>query len=473
MIDQNSNIDHIFKDGLADLEVTPPPDVWDAVHERIREKSRKIPLFYTAAAASVLLFILAGSAWLLFFNKPDNQNVADIIPLQEERNVPPSGEMEDAGRQLSEIPLPEESKTDPETEPDETNRPAAISERERNAITRGGEIAELAEEKEDDQLDRGGKEQVPGQTEPAFRSIASKNIAYLPVEQPFVSLSLAGNELAYETVISSPSETTPEFLEKETPRWSLGGQFSPIYSFRYVGQNNLDSYRDIYNNHENGVFTYTGGLHIQYSANRKLKIYTGVYYTRMGQQIDDIQLYQSANNVAINLPIKGNLDISNSIGSITCYNDGLYFVDKSSYRVEPLFLSETYDPIKEGLIPVNADIIQNLDYLEVPLIIRYKVIDKRVDLNVLGGVSTNFMVRNEAYANYEGSKIHIGETQGLKTVNYSSTLGIGLEYDLTETISLSLEPAFKYYINSINRNDNLNTHPYSIGIFTGLSYIFK
>jgi len=83
------------------------------------------------------------------------------------------------------------------------------------------------------------------------------------------------------------------------------------------------------------------------------------------------------------------------------------------------------------------------------------------------------MVRNEAYASYEGSKIHIGETNGLKTINYSSTLGLGLEYNITETISLSLEPAFKYYINSINRSDNINTHPYSIGIFTGLSYIFK
>jgi len=473
MINQDSNIDRIFKEGLIGLEVTPPPDVWEAVHGRIQRKSRKIPLFYSVAAASVLLFILAGSAWLLFFSQPETADVAEMTPVQEEAIVPPSDIADETGQQEPVITLTEEPQTDMERQAVETSPLAALSETDRDAVARVEDTAKPIEQKESIGITQFQETQMPTRTEPVPGFIASRSDANLPITQPLTTLSPSGYEPSRDPAISLPVEMPPELLKEEIPKWSVGGQFSPIYSFRYIGQNNLDSYRDTYNSHENGMFTYTGGLHIQYNANRKIKIYTGVYYSRMGQQIDDIQLYKSANNGPINLPIKGNLDINNSIGSITSRNEILYFQDQSGYRVEPLSLSEWYDPLKEGLIPLNAEIIQSLDYLEVPFIIRYKLIDKRVDLNILGGLSTNFMVKNEAYANYQGSKIHIGETNGLKTINYSSTLGLGLEYDLTEKISLSLEPAFKYYINSINRSENMNTHPYSIGIFTGLSYIFK
>ena len=221
------------------------------------------------------------------------------------------------------------------------------------------------------------------------------------------------------------------------------------------------------------MVTYTGGIHIQYIRNPKLSILAGIYYSRMGQQIDGIQLYKSANNEPINLPIKGNLDINNSFGSINSENKQLFFQDEAGDRVEPLFLSESYDPLKEGLIPVDATIVQSLEYLEVPLILRYKLVDRKVGFNILGGLSTNFMIGNKAYANQDGSKIKIGETNGLRTINYSTTLGVGLEYDLTDRVILNLEPSFKFYLNSINLDDRLNTHPYTIGIFTGVSYIFK
>ncbi len=473
MVKQDSNIDLIFKEGLIGLEVIPPPDVWEDVYGRIQRKSRKISLFYRVAAASVLLFILAGSAWMLFFRQPEAPDVADIMPLKEEPMVSPSDGIDETSQQQPAITLQEEPPTDLEKGAAETERLAVLSETDRVEIDRVDDIAEPIEQQASDEITQYQETNLPVRTEPVSGFMPLRNDANLPSTQHFTTLLLSDYKFSSDPANSLPVEMSAAPLKEEIPKWSVGGQFSPIYSFRYIGQNSLDSDRDSYNNNENGLFTYTGGLHVQYNASRRIKIYTGVYYSRMGQQIADLQLYKSANNGPINLPIKGDLDINNSIGFITSRNDMLYFQDQSGYRVEPLSLSESYDPLKEGLIPLNAKIVQSLDYLEVPLIIRYKLIDKRIDLNLLGGVSTNFMVRNETYASVEGSKIYIGETNGLKTINYSSTLGIGLEYGLTESISLSLEPAFKYYINSINQGNNMDTHPYSIGIFTGLNYIFK
>ncbi len=469
MINQDSNIDRIFKEGLVGLEVTPPPDVWEAVHGRIQKKSRKIPLFYSVAAASVILFMLAGSAWLLFFKQTEAPVVAEMTPATEETIVIPSDVSDETDQMEPMVTVTDEPQADVADQFVETRQVAGLSTTDQDAVTREDIPAKPVEKQQGDEIAQYQEGEVPMRIEPATEFIDSKSDVHLPITQPVVALSLSGYELNPENRI----EMTQYLLEEEIPKWSVGGQFSPIYSFRYIGQNSVGSYRDTYNSYEKGLFTYSGGLNIQYTANRKLRIYTGIYFSRMGQQIGDIQLYKSSNNGVIILPIKGDLDINNSMGAITSRNEKLYFQDQSAYRIDPVSLSETYDPIKEGLIPLNADIIQSMDYLEVPLIIRYKVIDKRVDLNFIGGVSTNFMVQNQAYASYQGSKITIGETHGLKTINYSSTLGLGLEYDLTETISLSLEPAFKYYLNSINRSDNIMTHPYAIGIFTGLNYIFK
>ncbi len=56
---------------------------------------------------------------------------------------------------------------------------------------------------------------------------------------------------------------------------------------------------------------------------------------------------------------------------------------------------------------------------------------------------------------------------------FSSSLGMGMEYSITNNLSLNLEPTFRYYLNPFNNVAGLNNlHPYSFGIFSGLSYKF-
>ena len=470
MMNPDSNIDHLFRDGLAEMEVTPPVEVWEEVHNSIQTKRRILPLFYRVAAASVLLFMLAGSAWVFIFNQPDRKEIAEVnSSVTDEIITPPTNVNDNLEEEESIIPVTEDLPVKALQTDIEPVQLATLTEEEVTIVENQISMAENKEENIVDPVTNGLAE-----PEEAPRTIVTRNYVNLETYQPIDLLTLSTNNLSRDQIPLFPIETIPLSIVENSPRWIVGGQFSPVYSFRYIGQNSLESYnRDSYNSQENGMVTYTGGIHIQYIRNPKLSILAGIYYSRMGQQIDGIQLYKSANNEPINLPIKGNLDINNSFGSINSENKQLFFQDEAGDRVEPLFLSESYDPLKEGLIPVDATIVQSLEYLEVPLILRYKLVDRKVGFNILGGLSTNFMIGNKAYANQDGSKIKIGETNGLRTINYSTTLGVGLEYDLTDRVILNLEPSFKFYLNSINLDDRLNTHPYTIGIFTGVSYIFK
>jgi hypothetical protein len=108
----------------------------------------------------------------------------------------------------------------------------------------------------------------------------------------------------------------------------------------------------------------------------------------------------------------------------------------------------------------------------MPVIVKYKLIDKTVDFNLIGGLSYNLLVNNSVHAVIDGSKYNIGKTAGLNPFMVSSSLGMGMEYNLSEKISLNLEPTFRYYLNPFSNIQGAGAHPYSFGVFSGLSYKF-
>ena len=108
----------------------------------------------------------------------------------------------------------------------------------------------------------------------------------------------------------------------------------------------------------------------------------------------------------------------------------------------------------------------------MPVLMRYKLIDKAVDFNLIGGLSSNMLVGNSAYTMVNGSKYIIGETEGLNKFTVSSLFGLGMEYNLSDKFSLNIEPTMRYYMNQFTGATSSNVHPYSFGIFSGVSYKF-
>ena len=55
MDERKANIDLVFRNGLKDFEVLPPPEVWNNIRPVVRKKQRPLIILRTAAAVAVIL----------------------------------------------------------------------------------------------------------------------------------------------------------------------------------------------------------------------------------------------------------------------------------------------------------------------------------------------------------------------------------------------------------------------------------
>ena len=90
-----------------------------------------------------------------------------------------------------------------------------------------------------------------------------------------------------------------------------------------------------------------------------------------------------------------------------------------------------------------------------------------------GGISSNFLIDNSAYAIDGGSEQKIGETDDIKSFVLSSSLGLGVELPIYKSIHLNVEPRLKYFLNSVSSNADYNFQPYSFGVYGGLTFVIK
>jgi|GEM_PF-1062030 len=471
------HIDDIFKEKLVDFRSTAPDDVWDAIDVQLSNAgTKKIALFYKIAAA-IAAITLIGSIYLLSTNNIEN-NDSYIV------------------------------KNDTETKLDETvvnnsKSEEKITEKENNLEIKKEDIGNITKDKNKkviaDQNILVAKniiEETPLK-EIESNSKTEKQIAFIkrlnPIPLSFY-LKTAEAELAnakFEKSTKTIDNSFPDInalmainnfsFEEESNenknKWILGGEFTPLYSYRRITDSENNNYNaDYYNEGESPVMSYTGGLNLQFKPKDRLTIQAGVYYSSIGQSLDYMSVYSNQAYELVSDEFKdrfiNSYELNNSAGDIS-FNTPYVIVDEIAGRVNNLSSEKgfvnTADPIFQDL---DAEIQQSFQYIEVPVILRYKLIDKVVDLNIVGGIGANFLIGNDVLLVYGNNKEIIGETKGVNTVNYSSSLGLGIEYPLMKRLNIRLEPSIKYYLNSINSNSSVESHPYSIGIYTGINYTF-
>ena len=139
---------------------------------------------------------------------------------------------------------------------------------------------------------------------------------------------------------------------------------------------------------------------------------------------------------------------------------------KATVSTSENYLSLKGDQDEEGSIE------QQFDAIEIPLAFRFHLNDNKIRFSILGGLGASFLVRNHTYVNYSGKKELMGEAEDIRTFNISTNVGLGIEYPLSKSIRLKLEPGFKYYLQSLSKNSNIDFKPYSFTFSTGIGINF-
>ena len=499
MAEKRKNIDNLFREHLTGHKVPAPEGAWERLHAELAPAGRKKAfLIYVRVAAAVVLLLLAfGAGYFL-----SNYHTDKSLPVASETT--PS------------VTTPDKSASSG-SESHATPSPATVKHADEPVS-----LAETTTKAEQNQGSSGDKISVPKQElmqpehEKTGYIAAADNIAEkpettkdnrepAPVTSP--EKEQTGNAVAVarenetravtETVTEVINETTaaaikspqkmPEELEQMSPEmlhkllvegddqggellaekqkqpvrgWSMGGQIYPMYSYRSLGGQSLQTPdenvdKSYLNDVENGLSTIGGGISLAYHFNERLSLGSGLFLSRIGQENSDVIAYDSPGTGYI-------YKLATSSGTVS--------INPTKFEKVMIRQLDNSKDSLPGDYLVNGTFVQNLDYMEVPLVLNYKVLNKRFSIQVSGGLSPGILVNNRSYFNIDNEKIQTGITENIKPMIYNSVVGIGMGYDISKKVSVNLSPTFKYSLSPVNSGGSLNYHPYSISLFTGISY---
>jgi len=114
---------------------------------------------------------------------------------------------------------------------------------------------------------------------------------------------------------------------------------------------------------------------------------------------------------------------------------------------------------------------QQFGYLEVPLEVNYVLSDRKLGVDLIGGISTLFLTDNSIVLEADGSQTVVGDVNNINKLNFSTNLGLGFYYRIGPSMQLNIDPVFKYQLNTFSDTAG-SFNPYSLGVYSGLNIRF-
>ena len=243
-------------------------------------------------------------------------------------------------------------------------------------------------------------------------------------------------------------------VEKEKEkrnRWAVSTNASPVYFNSISEGSSLDS--QFSKNSKEFETTMSYGIGAVYQISNKFSFKTGVNALTFNYNTDNVLFNTRLNSVTNNIKTLDRNRNSENL-AFSAINS------KSDLGDALILLTESKGSIK-----------QELSYVEVPLELSYKILDKKFGIDLIGGVSTLFLNANSISLISDGMEMNIGKANNLNDIHFSSNVGLGFKYNFWKSFNANFQPMFKYQINTFSENSG-NFKPYFIGLYTGVSFSF-
>ncbi|PTN08733.1 outer membrane beta-barrel protein [Mangrovibacterium marinum] len=461
MMKEDRQLDDFIRSKLADFELKPPAYLWDDIVAKQAAAKQKKRLFFwrvSAIAASLLIAFMLG--WQL---QRDQFGLTGRNELSRQQLTGTGDSGEAAPGETS------PSFTDNETSVSTlsaTNNDTGKVDVAQLLTHSSAESVELRHSKLTDESQRlASREKVQLS---AVKRLAASLVAQLP---PTAVLKINREEdggLTAEDrkiMVMNQAGLRNSRQQERQPSWAVGAMVTPAlsmktakYSQRYaLAMSSPASQRD---------FSFGGGLLVEMRTQGAWSIQSGIQYSRLAQSSTagsarslSVAVSPVGDYVEAKPTASGQLVVNAPVGQVLL-ND-----------IPPNSLVATGFESAEGIRAVmmsSPDIDQVFDYIEIPLVMRYRLVDGALGVQLSAGLNSGFLVRNAVYNSGE----NIGKTADMNNFTLSSLLGFGLEYKLSSSLQLRVEPQFRYYLQSLSRNSDISYKPYTVGFSTGLSYSF-
>jgi hypothetical protein len=121
---------------------------------------------------------------------------------------------------------------------------------------------------------------------------------------------------------------------------------------------------------------------------------------------------------------------------------------------------------------IKTETTESIQFINVPLFVRYNFSKNKFKFFVSGGASINFVKGDKVKVVVDDAYTEENEHDGLKNTNYSLLFGVGVEYNFYKKLNVFLNPTFRYSITPVNQYNPMDSYPYYLGMGAGLSIHF-
>lgn len=262
-----------------------------------------------------------------------------------------------------------------------------------------------------------------------------------------IASSLANSTNELEAILAQKEKDKKKKNTSETNRWQITSAIAPIFFGSTSNDSPVDAkYNSNSKTYENSM---SYGVGLQYNLTKKLAIRAGINKLDLDYATNDVAFLENTQNVE-------------SLVAVSEENT-LQFVANGANPVDGFTLaSNTVN---------NGTLRQQFGYYEIPFELSYAVIDKKIKVNVITGLSTLFLDENTISLMSPKYNMALGEANNVNKVNFSTNVGLGINYNLYKSFYLNLDSILKYQMNTFNSNSG-DFNPYIIGLYSGISYKF-
>ncbi|MEO5909231.1 MAG: outer membrane beta-barrel protein [Ginsengibacter sp.] len=247
------------------------------------------------------------------------------------------------------------------------------------------------------------------------------------------------------SVVSQPS-----IRSKRQARFSITAFYSPDIAFyNFENKEPGNSNNTNFEKSETENFSSTFGALIDYSISKHWGFQSGITLATSNFNLQPKTIYAQPDN-------SGGIQYKLS----TPLGDAF---------VKPSFSSNPN--IGDSLFSKSTT--HTIQYIGIPLAVKYSFNKAKFTLNILGGIAANFLTRGRITTELESGNDNEKETankiHGLKSSYFSGLAGIGIDYNLYKNLAITITPTFRFALNPINDNVISQSFPNSVGFVLGLN----
>ena len=438
---ESKNLDRLFQEKFRDFEQVPPAAVWSNIEAELEAKKKDKRFLWLWIGS-----IAAGLA--LLFNITGVFNTNQTIPVT-------------TGTQKTETKQPVfESKTETEIIQNNSkyNTPIStttlsnttstfISQQENNTSPVTNTIKEPFLEKE--------LSTIPIRVKSTNTVVTASNTKMEKIRKidkdEIVKNNSIENKEKENIALADLTDDENELLKKKKEKkWSVSTVAAPMYlsSFDKM-ESSIDEVFD--ENDKQGLFSKAYGVDVAYNLSSRFSLQTGVHFVDYGYKT--LGVYVKPNNNS--LSHMASIDIEAN-------------ADTMEYEGSP---GDTPTDIYQTFSMEEGDITQIFGYVEIPVEVKYKLIDSRIGVSAIGGFSTMILNKNDIFIETENFTNRVGSANNLNTLNVSGNAGIEFGYKLYENVHFNLVPMFKVHTSTFQKGTK-NFKPYAMGVYSGLQLRF-